>query len=443
MKKLFSALIICIIFTTLHINSEAASVVINDNEMTLSSEYSQDEIPQGYVETVIEYEGETVNAIYNESNNMHMIYLTCDSKKELNGFYLYNQQEGFNIIITLDIPQKALSISTPSSSISVPAGYHRTVEIINDVPVCAYKSENDDGSGNILIYGTINGTEYSWFLYNQDDNTCNRVVMDDSLQAKVSELENERDSYQKRYKELKSKFNKNINKARYLYLVEFVLMIAFFFLMINAMLKRKHSKIDYEDRILDLKINRGIETLPASNSELRKRNKDQDKASERRYKYFGNDDYNKMNYYPESVDKKRERLNQESPITKHKPNSNSNPVKSRYTPATDQAAQRLQRKLDEQGNGAKKPSRPPMQKPYAKYSPENIINHSPKNDLVNKLEPKNNINIENVEKSLEKISDDAKSEIKQQRKALDKVGGVTGSMDFSDDKDIFTIDLDD
>ena len=200
-----------------------------------------------------------------------MVYLTSNIDDRLNGFYTYSIEEGFNTGVSLGINARNLIISSPNSDITIPTGYSRTILVIENIPVIAFKQDEDDGTGNVLVFGSIDGVNYSWYLFNPDDLTCNKIIVDDTLDAKIEELEKTNEILEDKYSSLSKKYTNNISKGKLLYIIEFVISVICIFLMINAMVKRYHKKLDYEDRILDLKINKGIETLPASNKELKKR----------------------------------------------------------------------------------------------------------------------------------------------------------------------------
>ena len=419
---IISIVLFIVISFSFNTNSSATTTLVHGNEMSIGEISDSIEIPTGFTKTNTEFNGETIEAIYNEESEIYMVYLTSNIDDRLNGFYTYSIEEGFNTGVSLGINARNLIISSPNSDITIPTGYSRTILVIENIPVIAFKQDEDDGTGNVLVFGSIDGVNYSWYLFNPDDLTCNKIIVDDTLDAKIEELEKTNEILEDKYSSLSKKYTNNISKGKLLYIIEFVISVICIFLMINAMVKRYHKKLDYEDRILDLKINKGIETLPASNKELKKRDKLQEKAKERRKKYFGDDFYDKGNIYPESALNKKRNLNynrNENPLRKNKVEPRQRRIDSSDSVISEDGKRRIERKLNEQGH-----------KPTKRVS---------ENKSFNRMPPRNNIDIANLEKNLEAFSNDKIRDIKN--KSISTTG-ITGSMDFGDDLDITTFSLD-
>lgn len=287
MKKKISLIIVLtlsIILTTMNIY--ALNVEVDGKNFTIDENFSSSDIPEGFSEANISYEGTNVKGIANSDDSQFKFYLTNDEDSSLNGWYTYlgkgkfssNANEGNGIAIS----GGNLIIEEPGKDVVIPKGIVPTTLEVggNSYPAYIPKKYKDDfGEANYLVYGTLDGTEHAWYEYSIDDNMAVRTSIDEIGNNIAIEKNNK--ALTKKLNELSDKYNRNTTKAKVLFLFMCVATMLFLFLMINSIIKRKHLKMDLEDRILDLRIHRGRDTMKIGKKDLEKRQKADLKTMER------------------------------------------------------------------------------------------------------------------------------------------------------------------
>lgn len=288
MKKRFPAFVATLCLLVLLVGNAAfatnssstgSSVTVNGTAMTMTSEYSSSEIPDGFYEAKLDYQGTTYfGGLDRKTESVKLFYLVNSSDASLNGFYLLSSDGTFYKYNSVTLSEKTLMVLTPDSSVTVPDGYTQTRAAIGDKMTDVWVADSAT-TGTYLVYGSLDGTNLGWFIYSQTDGTVSKY--DTASNDKITELQTSVSNLQSELKDMNAKYNNDIGKAKNIYLIELVLCVIFFFLMLNAIIKRRHKTLDLEERIIDLKRNGGQETQNFSKREAR-RNAKMDAKAERR-----------------------------------------------------------------------------------------------------------------------------------------------------------------
>lgn len=294
MKRKIAAMaaIICLLVSlagtaVLAANTASDAVTVNGNTMTITSDYSTGDIPAGFYETKLSYNSNDYYGGKDEATGtMQLFYLVNDSDTSLNGFYLLGSDGVFRKFNSVTIKERQLIILTPEESIAVPKGYSQTSAAIGNEVMTVWQSDTATTQGEYLVYGTLDGTTMAWYIYNQKSGTVGKY--DSTLSDTITQNETTITDLQTQLKDLNTKYNTDIGKSKNIYLIAILVSILFLFLMLNAMMKRRHTTLDLEERIIDLKRHGGTETQNFSKYEER-RNAKQDAKAERRLNNYNDD----------------------------------------------------------------------------------------------------------------------------------------------------------
>jgi len=292
MKKRITALIgiICLLVslagtaalatdTKTNTNSSSDTVTVNGQTMTINSTFDAN-VPDGFYETKLTYNGSTYyGGIDKKTESLQLFYLINAGDASLNGFYLLGSDGLFRKYNSVALEAKTLMVLTPDSGVTVPAGYTETRVPIGNAMTTVWKSDTSTVSDVYLVYGTLDGTTLNWFVYDQGNGTVS--LYDSAMSDTVAQQTSEITDLQTQLKDLNTKYNTDISKARNIYLGAGILCLLFFFLMLNAMMKRRHATLDLEERIIDLKRNGGSETQRFTKREMRRNAKRDAKAEKR------------------------------------------------------------------------------------------------------------------------------------------------------------------
>jgi|GEM_PF-1457383 len=259
--------------------SNSDTVTVNGQSMTISSTFDAS-VPEGFYETKLTYNGTTYyGGIDKKTESLQLFYLINSGDASLNGFYLLGNDGLFRKYNSVSLDAKTLMVLTPDSSVTVPAGYSETRVPIGNSMTTVWKSDTSTVSDVYLVYGTLDGTTLNWFIYDQGNGTVS--LYDSAMSDTVAQQTTQITDLQTQLKDLNTKYNTDISKARNIYLAAIILCLLFLFLMLNAMMKRHHTTLDLEERIIDLKRNGGHETQRFTKREMR-RNAKRDAKAERR-----------------------------------------------------------------------------------------------------------------------------------------------------------------
>lgn len=319
MKRKISAFLVFLIMSVLLIGGtvfaeeewSSTSVQVDGQPMTLTSDYDSSLVPEGYHETLLIYDGgEYWGCLDDGSESEKMFYLVSDSDPAKNGWYSLGadgitftkydpsytplpEDFGHTEPGVVSIPAMTLHIQEPPADVEVPEGYVETNLAGDSNLLKAYQQQNVSGvrADMYLVYGSIDGYNFSWYTYDLQEGTAQRFSNTDSQIA--MQQANVITDLQTQLEDLSNSYNHNVGRSKNLFLITLILCVLFFFLMINSMIKRHHTKLDLEDRIIDLKRNGGKETQVFSKHDKHLNTKADVKARTRAFQYKDDeeDDY--------------------------------------------------------------------------------------------------------------------------------------------------------
>ncbi len=290
MKKKISILLCLICMFTLLFGSSALAdeydeleVTVDGQQMFITSDYPSEYIPSGFTETRVTYQGKTFfGGLDDATQTVSLFYLRSDSDESLNGFYKLNSDDTFTKYTSVSIAGNSFVPGSLGDDVTIPSGYVEKQFAVENTMLTAYQKEDASGdeAAFYLLYGSVNGGADGWYSYDSTGGTLQRY-MDSGSAATIAEQETQISDLESQLKEINTKYNKNIGRSKKLFVLMAVLTLFFLFLMINAMIKRAHTRLDLEERILDLKRNGGRETQNFSKREAKRNAKQDAKAAKR------------------------------------------------------------------------------------------------------------------------------------------------------------------
>ena len=259
------------------------AIEVDGHSMVINSDYPSEDIPEGYYETQMQYQGvDFYGGMDQATSTIQLFFLRCEDDPSLSGFYQLTAEGTFVKYKTpLTVDGRTFAPTEPDQD-SIPEGYVQTETVVGNDMLTAWQinGASGDSMSMFLIYGTLNGGENGWYSYDQRDGTIQRY-MGEVAQKTISDQADKITNLESQLKDLNTKYNHRVGRTKNLFILSLVLSVLFFFLMLNAILKRKHERMDLEDRIIDLKRHRGEETQNFTKREARRNKKLDEEAAAR------------------------------------------------------------------------------------------------------------------------------------------------------------------
>ncbi len=151
-------------------------VTIDKVQYTVIQDYSEHELPEGYEETEIDYNGGKIIAGKGLKTGLILMYLESDNGE--GGFYVYDETEKtFSPYNTVDEPQVTFVVLPIPDSVNKPDGYTLTRFTMNGKEVDVLI---DADRQYCLFYGVSSSGEKGWFSYRISDATIQAYSIDKS-----------------------------------------------------------------------------------------------------------------------------------------------------------------------------------------------------------------------------------------------------------------------
>lgn len=151
-------------------------VTIDKVQYTVIQDYSEHELPEGYEETEIDYNGGKIIAGKGLKTGLILMYLERDNGE--GDFYVYDENtKTFSPYNTVDEPQITFVILTIPDSVNKPDGYTLTRFTMNGKEV---EVLIDSDRQYCLFYGVSSSGEKGWFSYRISDATIQAYLIDKS-----------------------------------------------------------------------------------------------------------------------------------------------------------------------------------------------------------------------------------------------------------------------
>ena len=151
-------------------------VTIDKVQYTVIQDYSEHELPEGYEETEIDYNGGKIIAGKGLKTGLILMYLESDNGE--GGFYVYDETaKTFSPYNTVDEPQVTFVVLPIPESVNKPDGYTLTRFTMNGKEVDVLI---DADRQYCLFYGVSSSGEKGWFSYRISDATIQAYSIDKS-----------------------------------------------------------------------------------------------------------------------------------------------------------------------------------------------------------------------------------------------------------------------
>lgn len=151
-------------------------VTIDKVQYTVIQNYSEHELPEGYEETEIDYNGGKIIAGKGLKTGLIIMYLESDNGE--GGFYVYDETaKTFSPYNTVDEPQVTFVVLPIPDSVNKPDGYTLTRFTMNGKEVDVLI---DADRQYCLFYGVSSSGEKGWFSYRISDATIQAYSIDKS-----------------------------------------------------------------------------------------------------------------------------------------------------------------------------------------------------------------------------------------------------------------------
>ena len=146
------------------------TVSVNGYEYSIISSFDEHPLPDGYVQSEMDYNGIKIAVGMGIDTNITLVYLESDNGQGESGFYVYDTvNRTFSKYIQIYQPDLSYCIlPIDVSSMELPDGYDMVKLTISGEEVDALL----DRTGNYaLFYGVSSTGETGWFRYNVNDGT--------------------------------------------------------------------------------------------------------------------------------------------------------------------------------------------------------------------------------------------------------------------------------
>lgn len=147
-------------------------VTVQGTEYTLSENFSEAEIPFGFVEATMEYEGAQRKVVKQETEDVYLAYLV--DAQNAGKFFLYESEtSSFVPFEQINISQTAaIVLLSERGNIKLPKEYQETEITLNDQVFPAWRNAKE--SDYYILYAMNNQGEKSLYQYDSVDGTYQR-----------------------------------------------------------------------------------------------------------------------------------------------------------------------------------------------------------------------------------------------------------------------------
>ncbi len=148
-------------------------VTINERKWKIVNEIPESMIPEGFAEIDMNFSGEKVKAIQQDSSGQQALYLTDGREEKL---FLYDADNGsFSPFELIDVSDKAyIILLQDDESVEIPKSFQPAKFTCNEqqFPAWQHKQETE----YYLIYGLNKGGEKALYLYDSQDETYQKFA---------------------------------------------------------------------------------------------------------------------------------------------------------------------------------------------------------------------------------------------------------------------------
>lgn len=218
------------------VNQDGLSVQIGDTLMEVSSSLEGVELPAGFSKTVIGYNSINIEAAYNDTKGLNLLYLTSEDGTAA-GFYIYNIEDGsLYKYQTILVGNATYILMKVDDTVVIPENFKRTTLTINGQEVDGWISDNNQEFG--LVYAMNDTGVTNLYMYDFKEGTMQRMNQNLFLSLTSQEIEALENS--------EVKANEMKNRMLWVILGLGAALIAVFVLLMLKMAEGKNQKV-YEN----------------------------------------------------------------------------------------------------------------------------------------------------------------------------------------------------
>lgn len=181
------------------------SFFVRGESMKISGQFNKEDIPQGFSETKITYNGKEINVLKADKGELFLFYLKGE---EGGDFYVYDTEKNCVVsFIKLTAGDASVILALPPLEEKVASSYEKTIFAVNETDgITGYLYNQNESTMRLdavageyyYIYGMSADGTYQWFLYDNVEKTFVRSATDLSvdLNADSEKQQKETQSWQ-------------------------------------------------------------------------------------------------------------------------------------------------------------------------------------------------------------------------------------------------------
>jgi hypothetical protein len=211
------------------------TVMVGEQEFTISSSFSKSDIPQGFKKSSAEYDGEKYTCIKGEVKDLTAFYLVNDETKD---FYIYDaDSNSFYLMDNIEIKSRMYTIVNPAETDELLENYEQKTVTMIDREVEAWVLDEEEGM--YLVYAMNWNGDTSLYCYDDNEKCFQRYLVSEDANTQAEAANKAYENLQTKYNNLVDKYNVMLKILCGLVIVIIILI----FVIINLSIHKKAKKI--------------------------------------------------------------------------------------------------------------------------------------------------------------------------------------------------------
>lgn len=235
-------------------NTVSSGIVVNEVAYNISEDFTEDEIPEDFSTTTINYQGIDYKGVAFDKGNVVMLYLVPEEGEEEGKFFVYDSNRGsLYSYVRISYGERYLIALLPPQETVIPATYAEAqLDLEETGVITAYQEVTEEETiSEFFLFYAINsdGTE-GWYQYDSLEGTFQRL--NGELEAEEEETDTTDLEYlQNQYNELSEQYTAEKAKMRKIVAVLIVICVILVIIIINLLLRGggKGNPDDDEDEL--------------------------------------------------------------------------------------------------------------------------------------------------------------------------------------------------